>query len=264
MSSFLNTNCFLTTRFVATDSRGRVVVSDYTTKTVWIIGADGMSTRMVAGNFSFPEGVAVDSMDRIIVADRARHQITVFDPDSLLELFSFGRKGVSHGRFNEPMGVAVDLSDNIYVADSSNHRIQVFNQKGEFIETFGDEGTGSGEFRAPSGIAVDAAGRVLVAESLGNRVQIFDTDRTQALHTLPGLRGPHDVTTDCFGFTYVTESGDGKNTYKVFAPNATTPHITRQTEQRPAGIAVTADRVLVCTGMCVKAEVLGPERSKLA
>ena len=187
MSSLFNTNCFLTTRFVATDSKGRTIVSDYTTKAVWIISADGMSARILLSHFNFPEGVAVDSKDRIIVADRLCHTIHVYDPHSLAELFSFGRRGVSHGRFHEPMGVAVDADDNIYVADSGNHRVQIFDKTGAFLETFGDEGSEPTEFRTPSGIAVDQHGHVFVAESLGNRVQVFDNDRTRTLHVFPNL-----------------------------------------------------------------------------
>ena len=254
MSSFFNTNCFLTTRFVAIDSQGRTIVSDYTTKTVWVIAPDGMSTRMLLGHFNFPEGIAVDSKDRIIVADRMSHCVSVYDPLSLVELFSFGRKGVSHGRFNEPMGVAVDADDNIYVADSGNHRVQIFDRTGAFRETFGDEGTAPTEFRTPSGIAVDRHGHVFVAESLGNRVQVFDNDRTRTLHVFPNLRSPHDVALDANGHVYVTELGNCA--YKVFAPDTTAPHTTRRTEQRTTGIAVTADRVVVCAGMCLKTEVL--------
>ena len=77
------------------------------------------------GQFVSPPGVAVDSDDRIIVADSNNHRIQIFDSAGNF-VSKFGSNGSGNGQFNFPNGVAVDSDDRIIVADNSNHRIQIF------------------------------------------------------------------------------------------------------------------------------------------
>jgi len=108
------------------------------------------------GQFDKPYGVAVDSSDNIIVADKSDHRIQVFNSAGVFKfMFGWGvgdgsnafqvcklscQAGISgngEGQFNDPITVAVDSADNIIVADSKNHRIQVFNSAGVFLFMFG-------------------------------------------------------------------------------------------------------------------------------
>ncbi|HYL65899.1 MAG TPA: 6-bladed beta-propeller, partial [Nitrosopumilaceae archaeon] len=77
------------------------------------------------GQFNNPDGIAVDSLHRIIVADTNNNRIQVFSSAGN-PLFQFGTSGSGIGQFTSPQGVAVDSLGNIYVADTNNNRIQVF------------------------------------------------------------------------------------------------------------------------------------------
>jgi len=75
--------------------------------------------------FNLPQGVAVDSSDRIVAAETSNHRIQVFDSSGTF-LFKFGSFGTGDGEFNLPFSAAVDSTNRIIVADGFNHRVQVF------------------------------------------------------------------------------------------------------------------------------------------
>src|SRR3972149_7403689 len=77
------------------------------------------------GQFSVPTGVATDSTDRIIVADRGNNRIQVFNSAGVFQS-EFGVMGAGPGQFSSPFGVATDSTDRIIVADRVNNRIQIF------------------------------------------------------------------------------------------------------------------------------------------
>jgi DNA-binding beta-propeller fold protein YncE len=256
--SLRNTPCFLSTRFVATDASGRAFVSDYTTRQVWVIAADGRSTSLLNADsspFASPEGVAVDGRGRVIVADRLAHCVKIFGPDLDL-VHEFGKKGVSTGRFHEPAGVAA-FQDLIYVADYGNHRVQVFGSDGTFRASIGDEGTGPGEFQGPTGVAVDSAGRIYVTEAMGNRLQVFDGADHTLLRTVQWLQFPQGVAVGDDGRVYVAE----QRGYRVLTPEARATLGHHVIEGRPTGIAVRGAELFVCTGPMLRA-IVQPEAVK--
>ncbi|MEM4715292.1 MAG: 6-bladed beta-propeller, partial [Candidatus Nitrosocaldus sp.] len=145
----------------------RVQVFDSNGNFLFNFGKEGSDD----GEFSFPTGVAVDSRDRIIVADVWNNRIQVFDSNGNF-LFNFGKEGSDDGEFMFPNGVAVDGFGNIIVADTFNNRIQVFDSNGNFLFNFGKEGSDDGEFSFPTGVA--ARGDMLAVVDTGNnRVQVF-------------------------------------------------------------------------------------------
>lgn len=77
------------------------------------------------GQFSFPSGLAVDSLGNVYVADTGNHRIQKFDASGNF-LAKWGSEGNGDGQFSNPAGVAVDSLGNVYVADTGNHRIQKF------------------------------------------------------------------------------------------------------------------------------------------
>ena len=83
---------------------------------------DALGTGL--GQFNEPTGVAVDSQDRIVIADRFNHRIQVCTGDG--DCTAFGGLGSADGQLDSPWGVAVDAGDRIIVTDSGNSRIQVF------------------------------------------------------------------------------------------------------------------------------------------
>ena len=125
-----------------------------------------------------PLGLAIDSSDRVVVAERDAHRITVFDTDGS-RLFSFGSRGDGPGELDAPSDVTIDIGDRIHVADSGNSRVAVFDSSGTHQFDFGAPGTVAGQFDHPDGLFFDRdSDRVYVADTGNNRVQRFLQDGT--------------------------------------------------------------------------------------
>jgi len=77
--------------------------------------------------------VAVDSHDRVIVADSGNHRLKVFDAATGKLVANFAGRGDTDGCLLWPKGVAVNSADRIIVADSGNDRICQFAEDGRFI-----------------------------------------------------------------------------------------------------------------------------------
>ena len=87
-------------------------------------GADGNGG---SAQFNYPEGIAVDSVGNIYVADTANNTIRLVTSDGTVTTLAglAGSPGNADGtggaaRFNRPLGVALDSTGNIYVADTCN------------------------------------------------------------------------------------------------------------------------------------------------
>lgn len=154
-----------------------------------------------------PMAVAVDSMDRVIIADSGRGRVHIFDRKTA---------EYSHLRDTEqetlrlPVGVATDAKDNIYVTDGEHSKIFVFKPDGSY-----DSDLDSAKWlMRPSGIAIDKTRqRLYVVDTPSHDVKIFDLEKRTLLKTL-GERGEQDgefnypsfVTVDKAGRLYVTDA----------------------------------------------------------
>jgi DNA-binding beta-propeller fold protein YncE len=88
------------------DSNARVVKFSKTGKFLTAWGKKGTGP----GEFDVPHAIAVDSKERVYVADRSNSRVQVFDAD--------GKFIADWKQFGRPSGVYVDANDVIYVADS--------------------------------------------------------------------------------------------------------------------------------------------------
>lgn len=84
------------------------------------------------GQFSNPNGIAVDASGNVYVADSRNERIQKFNSNGTF-ITKWGSTGSLDGQFLSPMGISVDASGNVYVADTYNERIQKFSSNGEFI-----------------------------------------------------------------------------------------------------------------------------------
>ncbi len=127
------------------------------------------------GEFSNPQGVAVDKRGNIFVADSGNHRIQKFTAKGEF-LAAVGTRGSGHLQFETPYDIAINASNNkVYVVDA-RHRVQVLNSDLTFSSIFGEQGSGKGQFDYPYGIACDSTGKVYVADGFNNRIQVFTAE----------------------------------------------------------------------------------------
>ena len=115
-----------------------------------------------------PTRLAVDSADRILVAEPTTGSVVVRDAGG-------GVVG-TYGNLGTPAAVAVDAFDNVYVADLSTGAVRILDPSWQSV---GSLGGGPGEFESVTDIAVDpdlGTGEVYVANcgDLQN-ISVFNT-----------------------------------------------------------------------------------------
>ena len=127
------------------------------------------------GEFWWPSALALDSTDRLYLADEALNRITVFSTDGEV-VGMWGEPGSGKGQLSRPSGMVVDWDDNILIADSGNNRIQKFTTEGEFVQSWGVLGQAEGCFNTPWGLALDREGNVYVSDWGNDRIQKMTSD----------------------------------------------------------------------------------------
>ncbi|MGE5894295.1 MAG: hypothetical protein ACM34I_09595, partial [bacterium] len=141
---------------VATDSKGRVYVTDTVQQTVFIFDEAGNKLSFLGikeTRLRVPAGVAVDDQERIYVTDTGHDAVLVFDRSDKL-ITRFGQD-----LLDNPSGVAVDRKEGrIYVVSTKAHKIEVFSLAGEHLFGFGGRGSAPGTFNYPTDIAIDSQG----------------------------------------------------------------------------------------------------------
>ncbi|HSR33135.1 MAG TPA: LamG-like jellyroll fold domain-containing protein, partial [Anaerolineae bacterium] len=133
------------------------------------------------GQFDTPQGLAVDSGGRVIVADQGNDRLVVlsFDGTEFSYLESFAG-------FNGPSSVAVDPRGSLVVADTGNNRVAVLSPEGDFQAKFTEPNDGySGAFTAPRGVAVEPCGSLVVADTGNQRVVTVRGALTECRTWLP-------------------------------------------------------------------------------
>ena len=165
------------------------------------------------GQFRYPTSIAMDSQDRVYVADEYHHRINVYDESGEF-LQRWGVHGGGDGELDGPSGLVADREDNIYVVDQHNNRVQRFTPDGRYLSQWGEAGEGDGQFNLPWGITLDSEGNVYVADWRNDSIQKFTPDgEFLARFGEPGngdgqfLR-PSSVAVDPEGYIYVADWGN--------------------------------------------------------
>jgi sugar lactone lactonase YvrE len=192
---------------------GRVDAATGIITTVAGVGAGGFSGDggpATSASLFFPEGVAVDALGNLFIADTSNNRVRRVDAATgiITTVAGDGASGFSgdggpatSASLNSPRGVAVDASGNLFIADFSNDRVRRVDAVTGTITTvaggvFGDGGPATGaSLNRPFEVAADGSGNLLIADFSNNRVRRVDA-ATGIITTVAG--------DGAFGF-----SGDG-------------------------------------------------------
>ena len=118
------------------------------------------------GQFNLVHGIALDSENRVYVADRGNKRIQVFDSD--------GKHLATWKGLGTPWNVAYDSVDDVlWMCDGDLGRITKLSLAGDPLGWIGEDGSEPGQLHQVHSIAVDASGAVYAAETVNKRIQKF-------------------------------------------------------------------------------------------
>ncbi|HUD45565.1 MAG TPA: serine/threonine-protein kinase [Candidatus Baltobacteraceae bacterium] len=185
----------------------RKITPDHTVMTLaGLAGSPGaLNGKGGAARFIAPQGITVDTIGNVYVAEFVNNTVRRITPDGIVSLLagSVQIPGSENGRgaaahFRNPWALAADKNGNVYVSDNGNLSLRKITPEGVVI-TLADS------FGNPRGVAVDSAINVYVADLANNSIRkITSTDKASTL--TDALSAPENVAVDGRGFVYVTDS----------------------------------------------------------
>jgi hypothetical protein len=209
---------------------------------------DGGSAR--SAQLNSPQGVAVDHLGNIFIADSGDRRVRAVIPSGGIGPYAgtgspcFGGTCGDGGpalqaTLGNPWQIYMDASGNLFISDSLDNRIrEVAPGKSPTISTIagngqscssanitttfcGDTGTATSAWlNSPHGVTGDAAGNLYIGDTGDQRVRKVNT--TQVITTYAGgglsdgvatagiLAGDHDVAVDASGNIYVADTGNNR------------------------------------------------------
>jgi DNA-binding beta-propeller fold protein YncE len=156
-----------------------------------LAGAESQDDKRLHKDFPYqllgPYGMAVDSKNRLYVADQKVGAIFIFNTETkATELIRNGFEA----HFGMINGIAVDDDDRIFVSDGRNAKVLVFGANRK-IEAQINEGLVD-----PLGLAIDTERRLLyVVDTKQDQVLVYDADTLKLLRRIGTGGKKHELTT---------------------------------------------------------------------
>lgn len=156
---------------ITVDGKGVIYISDWGNNTItkWDLNFNSLGTFTPSIATVHPLGLAVDSGNRVYVADGTGAKAIRCNSD--------GSSCVTvTGQFTFPTGITVDGGDYLYVVDNTASNVQKFNSSLASGATIIQSATGieTGAVHLPAAIAIDPDGNLLVTDhTTGGRIQKF-------------------------------------------------------------------------------------------
>ena len=201
---------------VATDSKGRVIVTDPGARGVHIFDFGRQKYKFLSRRdkeknpLLMPQCVAVDAQDNIYVTDSEAGKIFVYNSDGKYQRAIGSLKG-GEGIFKRPTGIAVDsAAQRIYVSDTLRHQVFIMDMQGSVLKKIGKLGTENGEFNFPTELRLHGD-ELAVVDAMNFRVQVFDRSGEfqysigKLDDKVGGMFRPKGVSFDSEGHIYVVD-----------------------------------------------------------
>lgn len=210
-------------------------------------GYRGDGSAATSAKLALPQGVAVDPLGNVYIADSINQVIRKVDTNGIITtVVGNGVPGVSpdgtpatQTSLNTPVSVALDGAGNLYIADSGNNLIRKVSAATGLISTVAGGGTSATQtdhigdggpataaiLSGPADMCVDATGNVYIADSFHGLVRKVDTSGIITIFAGGGsgagsdgvgdglaatsaiLATPSGVTADAQGNVYIADSG---------------------------------------------------------
>lgn len=211
---------------------------------LWTAAGNGGTTyagdggQSVARGLNTPWGLAIDSQDRVYVADSALHAVRRINTDgTMTTVAGTGTSGntgdggqATAARLNTPVRVAFDAAGNLFIADSGNNKIRKVTMSTGVISTVAGSGTagntGDGgqatvaRLRSPYDMAFGPDGSMYIADRTNHKIRkvasngIITTfagtgtagySGDEATATSARLSSPYSVDVDADGNVYIAD-----------------------------------------------------------
>jgi len=155
-----------------------------------------------AAKFSFPQGIAINALGDIFVADAVNNRIRHITPDNRITTFAgtdsrgfSGDSGLAiDARLYYPVAIALGTNNSLYFIDRGNLRVRKITSTGIIDTVAGGGSTSNGEnisdatltYMAPNGIVVDSENGLYITDSYYSAVRYISPDG--AINTVAGDR----------------------------------------------------------------------------
>jgi sugar lactone lactonase YvrE len=234
--------------YIADDANNRIRKLTVSTGILTTVAGTGLTTYngddidATTAAINTPEGVSVDGVGNIYIADSVNHRLrkVTVSTGKITTVAGTGIPGsgkdgilATTSNLYRPAGLAVDVEDNIYIADSSNHRIRKVSASTRLITTVAGTGISSyngdnidattAQLSYPFAVAVDKVGDIYIADTYNNRIRKV-TISTGKITTIAGtgvsgfnadgidattatLNNPKGVAVDRAGNVFIADSG---------------------------------------------------------
>ena len=213
----------------------------YAIKTIAGTNSAGDGGAATAALLVQAEGVAIDGLGNIYVADAGDNRVRKISRSGIIDTvagtgvagFAGDGGAATTARLNHPYGIALDLAGNLYIADLGNARVRKVGLTG-LISTVAGGGSSAitagmqatdGALMSPRNVAVDFQGILYISDFDAQRVyQVapsgvltflagtgksgFSGDGSAA--TLAQISYPAGLATDVTGNIYIADSGNGR------------------------------------------------------
>jgi uncharacterized repeat protein (TIGR01451 family) len=192
-------------------------------------GYSGDDIPATSAELNLPEGVAVDSLDNLYIADSGNYRIREVSNGMIVTVAGTGTVGSSgdgaaaaNAQLNYPSAVAVDWAGDFYIADTFNNRVRKV--AAGVITTVAGTGTAglsgdggaavSAQLNSPGGIATDNAGDLYVADTSNERIRKVAANGIITTVAGAGIAGaslfsPGGVACDFSNNLYIADTSNG-------------------------------------------------------